>query len=472
MEGAPLAYGRTMTQPSTTLFLLGGGGDLSSRLLLPALGQLLTHQPDRRVHLVGVGVDELTDAAWREIVRASFATVDGAGPAVDALLGDTVFRRADVTDPSALEPLLAESEGNPVLYFALPPAVTVKACTALLEVRLPEGTLLALEKPFGTDRDSAAALNRLLARLVPEEQIHRVDHFLGRATVFNLLGLRFANRIFEPLWNAEHIERVDIVYDEQLGLEGRAGYYDKAGALIDMIQSHLLQVLAVFAMEPPASLDAADLRDAKGLVLRATRPWGDDPIGAGRRARYGAGTVGDRAYPAYAEEKGVDPDQETETLAEVTFHVATWRWAGVPFTLRSGKALGERRREIVVTFKPANQVPAGFRGSTEPTVLRLFLAPDEMSLSININGPDDPHELERMTFAADFGPGQLNAYGEVLEGILDDDPSLSVRGDTAEECWRIVEPVLAAWRSGDVPLEEYPAGSTGPDGWKPIGEAV
>lgn len=461
-----------MTPPTTTLFLLGGGGDLSSRLLLPALGQLLSNQPDRRVHLVGVGVDAMTDAAWRDIVSTSFATVDASGSAVDALVDDTVFRHADVTDAAALEGLLAEAAGTPALYFALPPAITVKACTALQAVDLPEGTVLALEKPFGTDADSAAALNRQLARLVPENQIHRVDHFLGRSTVFNLLGLRFANRIFEPLWSSEHIDRVDIVYDEQLGLENRAGYYDKAGALVDMIQSHLLQVLALFAMEAPSTLDAGDLRDAKGLVLRATRPWADDAASSSRRGRYTAGSVGDRTYPAYTDENGVDPSRDTETLAEVTVQVDTWRWAGVPFTLRSGKALGRRRREIVVRFKPANHVPFGFSGRTDPTVLRLFLAPDEMELSININGAGDPHELERMTFEAAFDPGQFGAYGEVLEGILDNDPALSVRGDTAEQSWRIVEPFLEAWRTGAVPLDGYPAGSSGPDGWDPIAVAL
>jgi glucose-6-phosphate 1-dehydrogenase len=461
-----------MTRPTTTLFLLGGGGDLSSRLLLPALGQLLTSQPDRSVHLVGVGVDELTDAAWRDIVTTSFTTVQASGNAVDALVRDTVFRRADVTDAAALATLLADADGTPALYFALPPAVTVRACTALEQVSLPEGTVLALEKPFGTDADSAAALNRQLARLVPENQIYRVDHFLGRSTVFNLLGLRFANRIFEPLWSSDHIERVDIVYDEQLGLEDRAGYYDKAGALVDMIQSHLLQVLALFAMEAPPTLDAVDLRDAKGLVLRATRPWGDDAASAGRRGRYIAGSVDGRDYPSYIDEQGVDPARNTETLGEVTVQVDTWRWSGVPFTLRSGKALGERRREIVVRFKPANHVPAGFSGRTDPTVLRLFLAPDEMSLSININGAGDPYELERTTFHTAFDPGQFGAYGEVLEGILDNDPSLSVRGDTAEQSWKIVEPFLAAWRSGVVPLDDYAAGSSGPDGWAPIGKAM
>ncbi|GGE85746.1 glucose-6-phosphate dehydrogenase [Mycetocola zhadangensis] len=458
-----------MNRTTTTLFLLGGGGDLSSRLLLPALGQLLTAQPDRQVRLIGVGVETMTDAAWRETVSSSFATVQASGSAVDALLGETVFRTADVTDPAALTELLSETGGTPAFYFALPPAVTMKACAALGQVDLPDATVLALEKPFGTDGNSAAALNSQLAKLVPENQIHRVDHFLGRSTVFNVLGLRFSNRIFEPLWNSEHIERVDIVYDEQLGLEGRAGYYDKAGALVDMIQSHLLQVMAIVAMEPPSTLDAADLRDGKGLVLRATRPWANDPSASSRRARYTAGAVDGRDYPAYVDEGGVDPARDTETLAEVTLEVDNWRWAGVPFTLRSGKALGERRREIIVTFKPAKWVPTGFSGGAHPTVLRLFLAPDQMSLSLNVNGPGDPHELDRVVFEAEFSPGQFNAYGEVLEGILDNDPSLSVRGDTAEQCWRIVEPVLAAWKSGAVPMNEYAAGSAGPASWDPIG---
>ena len=287
--------------------------------------------------------------------------------------------------------------------------------------------------------------------------------------MFNLLGLRFANRIFEPLWNNAHIARVDIVYDEQLGLEGRAGYYDKAGALVDMIQSHLLQVLAVVAMEPPSTLGAADLRDAKGIVLRATRIRGGSPKRASRRARYTEGVVDGHPLPAYVDEPGVVVSRATETLAEMTVDIDTWRWAGVPFTLRSGKALGQRRREITVTFKPASHLPVGLKGRDDPTVLRIFLAPDEMSLEINVNGSNDPHVLERALLDVTFGPGELLAYGEVLEGLLDGDPALSVRGDTAEECWRIVEPVLSAWRENAVPLDDYPAGTAGPADWAPLG---
>jgi glucose-6-phosphate 1-dehydrogenase len=238
---------------------------------------------------------------------------------------------------------------------------------------------------------------------------------------------------------------------------------------MDMIQSHLLQVLAVLAMEPPSTLGADDLRDAKELVLRATRVWDDDAVTASRRARYAAGEIDGKKLPAYTDEEGVDPSRETETLAEVTLQVDTWRWKGVPFTLRSGKALGSRRREMVITFAPARRIPKGLKGATEPAKLRLMFAPDSMSLELNINGTDDPDELERTALTADFGPGALLAYGEVLEGILDGDPTLSVRADTAVECWRIVEPVLKAWRENRVPLQEYPAGSEGPEDWPTLG---
>ncbi len=322
-----------------------------------------------------------------------------------------------------------------------------------------------LEKPFGVDTATAEALNEVLARLVPENQIHRIDHFLGKSTVLNLLGLRFTNRLFEPLWSADHIHTVDIVFDEPLSLEGRARYYDGAGALVDMIQSHLLQVLALIAMDPPASVHAADLRDRKADALRACRVWAGDPVAASRRARYTAGIVEGRELPAYADEPGVDPTRGTETLAEVTFAVDTWRWSGVPFRVRSGKALAGRRKEIVITFKDVPRLLPGLSGVTLPTRLRISMGPDHMALELNINGPDDPFVIDRVTLDADFNTGRLPAYGEVLAGVFSQDPTLSVRGDTAEECWRIVDPILQAWREGSVPLDEYPAGSDGPPGW-------
>jgi glucose-6-phosphate 1-dehydrogenase len=449
-----------------TLLVLGASGDLASRLLLPALGQLLTVESDRRVRLVGAGTESYDAAAWRGRLRDAFADSAAKGGAVDALLDSTGYVQADVTTDEGLRSVLAECEPPVAIYFALPPAIAVRACEALARIGVPPDTVLALEKPFGDSAESAHSLNELLLRIVSENRVHRVDHFLGRTSVLNLLGARFANRVLEPLWSSAHIARVDIVYDEQLGLEHRARYYDHAGALVDMIQSHLLQVLAFFAMEPPATTGEADIRDAKGLVLRATSLWGSDPVASSRRGRYTAGSVGARELPAYVDEDGVDPALDTETLAEVTLEVGTWRWAGVPFTLRSGKALGRRRREIMVTFRPAEKVPVGLEGDAPPDVLHVALAPECISLELNMNGPGDPDTLSREVMEADFDPGRLDAYGEVLRGVLDDDPYLSIRGDTAEQCWRILEPVQAAWRSGTVPLEDYPAGSVGPAEWR------
>jgi glucose-6-phosphate 1-dehydrogenase len=449
------------SQPPPRLFILGAGGDLTTRLLLPGLAGLLAHGGGAGLTLVGCGTDDWTDGQWREHVTAAFGGDDRAGQ----VAGASRYRKADVTDPADLTRLLSDCEGTPVLYFALPPAVTARACEALTGIDVPAGTRLVLEKPFGTDAASAERLNALLTRIVPERQIFRVDHFLGMSTVLNILGLRFANRIVEPLLSNAHVRQVEIVFDEDLGLEGRAGYYDRAGALVDMVQSHLLQVLALLAMEPPAALTAEDLRDQKALVLRATGVWQDDPVRFSRRAQYTAGTVGSRRLPAYRGEPGVPAGSSTETLAEVVFAVDTWRWAGVPFLLRSGKALGRPRKEVVVTFAPPPKVPSGFTGHDRPDRLRIGLHPDRLRLDLNLNGPGDPSSLDPVTLEAGFGAGDLLPYGEVLDGVLTGDPTLAVRGDTAVRCWQIVQPVLDAWRADRVPLHTYTAGGDGPDGW-------
>jgi len=447
----------------TTLLILGASGDLTSRLLLPALGQLLTRQPDRDVRLLGAGMDDWTDDHWRQVVRSSFDTADA--DAAYASVADTTYHRTDITNPEQLTALLAHAKGRVALYFAVPPAVAARSVEALSAVDLPDGIVLALEKPFGTSEASAHELNEKLRTLVPEKQIFRVDHFLGRSTLLNIMGVRFANRVFEPVWSAEHIESVVIRYDESLGLEGRAGYYDHNGALRDMIQSHLLQVLAIVAMTPPASLDEQDLRDATGAVLRATHVWGDDAVASSRRGRYTAGTIDGRDLPSYVNEAGVDPGRNTETLAEVTLEVRTARWSGVPFTLRSGKALTKRDAEIVMTFRPVRHLPAGFNGDAPGSVLRFTLGPDLMSLDINVNGGEDPFDLHRASMQADLGEGSLLAYSEVLSELLDGDASLAVRGDAAEDCWRILQPVLDAWAANRVPIDDYAAGSDGPASW-------
>jgi glucose-6-phosphate 1-dehydrogenase len=410
----------------------------------------------------------MTDAAWRKRVTASFKAGGVDPQSVKSVIDGSRYFDADATNADDLGRLFAACTGSPALYFALPPAVTERVCATLATMKLPSGIALALEKPFGTDLRSARALNRLLATFVSEKQVHRVDHFLGKSTVLNILGLRFANRLFEQSWNATNIERVEISYDEQLGLESRAGYYDNAGALIDMIQSHLLQVLAIVAMEPPSTVDAEDLRGAMAQALRATRVWEGKPLTSSRRARYTAGTIDGKKMLSYAKEEGVDPARKTETLAEIAFAVDNWRWAGVPFVLRSGKALEDNRKDIVITFKPVPHLPTGMTGTHFPAQLHISLDPHLMHLDLNISGEGDPFSIERVTLSATFAGSVLGAYGEVLEGILRGDPTLSVRGDVAEECWRIVTPVIAAWKKDSVPLDGYAAGSAGPKSWKPI----
>ena len=442
-----------------TLLVLGASGDLTARLLLPGVAGLLASGAGARLSLIGSGTDDWDDEHWRERVRTSFSAV-GQADAVQRVARETRYLKADVTRTQDLRRLLDACRGQVVIYFALPPAVTAKACQALADVGLPDGARLVLEKPFGTDAATAGRLNELVLRLVTEDRVHRVDHFLGKSTVLNILGLRYANRIFEPLLSSAHVESIDIVFDESLALEGRAGYYDRAGALVDMIQSHLLQVLGLLAMDAPPTLAARELRDRKAQVLRATRLWDDDVAACSRRARYTAGEVAGRSLPAYTAEAGVDPARKTETLAEVVLAVDTWRWAGVPFRLRSGKALAAARKEAVITFKKPHRIPEGLSGYRQPDRLRIGFGPDRLYLDVNINGPGDPMVIDPVTLETDFGPGQLPPYGEVLQAVLDGDPTLSVRGDTAEECWRIVEPVLAAWRNDEVPLLEYAAGST------------
>jgi glucose-6-phosphate 1-dehydrogenase len=410
----------------------------------------------------------MTPTEWKKRVTASFKA-GGADPAaVKSVIASSTYRVADATSAVDLGKIFTDATGVPALYFALPPAVTEKVVETLAKMKLPSGIILALEKPFGTDLRSAKALNRLLATFIPEHQIHRVDHFLGKSTVLNILGLRFANRLFEESWNASNIARVEISYDEQLGLEARAGYYDHAGALVDMIQSHLLQVLAVVAMEPPSTLDSDDLRGAMAQALRATRVWKDDVKTSTRRGRYTAGTVGGEKLGSYVTQPGVDRTRNTETLAEIAFAVDNWRWAGVPFILRSGKALQDDRKDIVITFRDVPHLPTGMTGHGQPSQLRILLDPHHMELDLNINGEGDPFTLDPVTLTATFADSDLPAYGEVLEGILSGDATLSVRGDAAEECWRIVTPVITAWHKDTVPIENYAAGSAGPKSWKPL----
>lgn len=453
--------------PRQTLLILGASGDLTARLLLPGLGALLSAGGPEGLQLIGSGLDDWDDDRWRAQIAESFATESAGGPHAEAVVSTARYRRSDVTDADDLRELLASCRGQIIVYCALPPAITEKVCQVLARIGVPEGTQLAIEKPFGSDAAGATALNNLLTDLVPEDHVHRIDHFVAMATVLNIIGVRFANRMIEPLLNSEHVSSVDVVYDESLALEGRADFYDATGAMVDMIQSHLLEVMSLFAMEPPATLQADDVRTGKAQVLRATRIWNDDPVAFSRRARYTAGEVGGRRVPSYVDEEGVDGSRGTETFAELVLAVDTWRWAGVPFRVRSGKALGSPRTEVTVTFKAPPLVPAGMGGWVQPNRLHLgiSLTRNVVGVDLNINGSGDPFSIDPVSLAADFPPGALPAYGQVLKGVLEGSPPLSVRGDMAVQCWRIIDPVRKAWFENRVPLQEYRAGGTGPAGW-------
>lgn len=455
-----------MTDAPTTLIILGASGDLTRRLLLPGLGTLLLADPERRVHLLGVARGAWDPHDWAGLVERSLLG-GGASPDVAERLGrESRAVKLDATNPDDLRTLLDQipDKDHAVLYFAVPPAVTASVCKLLTHEDIG-GLRLALEKPFGADLNGAIALNALLRSIVDEDQIFRVDHFLGQSQVLNLLGLRFANRLFEPLWDDRHVESVEIIADETIALEDRAAYYDHAGALIDMHQSHLLLMLAIITMEEPSRVDARELRDTMALALRATRIRGDDPASASRRARYTAGIAAGQQIPSYVDEDGVDPSRGTETLAELDLEVANRRWSDTRFRLRSGKALGAHVTQIVIRFRPLRFLPPGLSGAPCNS-LTIDLNCDRLTLRIATLGTQEHLVLVPADMTASLGPSALLPYGEVLAGILDGDPLLSVRGDVAEECWRICTPVLEAWRAGQVPLEEYPAGSSGPPSWQ------
>lgn len=442
----------------TTLVIVGASGDLTERLLLPGLGQVLTLEPDREVLVVGTARREHPN--WAETVREAFESVEAHGPAVERTLAKTRYVQGDTTDLSDLRDLLAVVEGRVVLYYALPPAVTEKALGTLAEIEGLDDLWIALEKPIGTDQESAAALNKAAARIVPEDRILRVDHFLGMPAVLDMVGLRLANRILEPVLNREHVESIQITFDETLGLEGRAEFYDSTGAIRDMLQSHLLQVMGVLMMSPPAALDDDEIPALVSHVLRHTHLAGavEDSVVAGR---YTAGSVGGRDLPDYVAEEGVDPSRRTETFGQITVEVDTWRWNGVPVTLRSGKAIGSPKQEIVVRFRPAPQIIDGVSEGA-PNVLRLGFQDGEITMEVNAGGPFDLRGLTRLSLSSSTGTQTLGAYGNVVRWLLDGNPAFSVHGDAAEQGWRIVEPAITGITNGAVPVQDYPAGSAGP----------
>ncbi|HEY7679515.1 MAG TPA: glucose-6-phosphate dehydrogenase [Terriglobia bacterium] len=449
-----------------TLVIFGASGDLTARFLLPAVVRLHeAGQLPEKFRIIGLARDAWDSTAFREHMEAKLGEFTPASDRAsrEAIVESLEYRRVDVSDGRQVAEAVGHLHDPLLAYLALPPALFRSAVTSLAGLGLPKGSKLVIEKPFATGLQSAQELNALLHDSFAEGDVFRLDHFLGKQTVQNILGFRFTNRIFEPLWNAQHIERVEIIWDETLTAAGRASFYDGTGALRDMIQNHLLQLLALIGMEPLHALDERTLRDRKVDVLRAVRRVTPEAVAAQTvRARYGRGAIGGRDVLPYTKEAGVAPERHVETYARVVLWIDNWRWAGVPFLLQTGKALGRDRREIAIHFKSVPHLAFGQRSQPEPNLLKFELGPDRITLAVNVNATGELCEFDRVELDSPCASGGLPPYARLLLDVLNGDLTLSIRDDEAEESWRIVEPILEHWNAGHVPLLEYPAGSDGP----------
>jgi glucose-6-phosphate 1-dehydrogenase len=379
--------------------------------------------------------------------------------------------------------------GNHLFYLSTPPPVFPEIVKHLKNAKLDPSsndkgyTRIIVEKPFGTDLDSARSLQKVIEHAFPEKSIYRIDHYLGKEPVQDIMALRFANTIFEPIWNRNYIQSVQITSAETLGVEERGGYYDHAGALRDMIQNHVINLLALVAMEPPVSADADAIRNEKFKVLSGIAvPTHQEVAAMSVRGQYGAGTVGGQTVRAYRDEDDVARDSNTETFAAVRFYIDNWRWAGVPFCLRSGKRLARKVSEIAVTFNP---IPHRFYGEStdtiEPNVLVLKIQPDEgiaMRFEAKVPGAKDHVRSVFMDFnyGTGFGVESPPAYERLIGDAMRGDQTLFTRWDAVERAWELVMPILDVWRnSKDFDFPNYAAGSQGPEavnklfaGWRTL----
>jgi glucose-6-phosphate 1-dehydrogenase len=445
------------------MVILGASGDLTSRLLMPALAQLAEADllPSGFTIVGSANTAWSTDDFRQHIAAALKKHSPVAAATRDAVVRMLGFQASDVTRPEELSALIGEDRPNTLVYLALPPVLFEPVLRTLAAARLQASDAVAIEKPFGTDLASAQQLNELIRIQLPEPTIFRIDHFLSDDLVRRVVTLRFLNRVFEPVWNSVHVERVDVSWLESLTLEGRAGYYDTAGAMKDMLQNHLMEAMALVLMEQPARLDANSFRDVRVEALRAVAtPPAERMRTDSVRARYTAGVIGSRQVPSYVDEPGVDPRRGTETYASLTLEVDNPRWAGVSFTLRSGKALAADSAEISIHFRPLPSYLLDKWPGVEPNVLRLGLTEPYVSLATTLNGPDRTAESRELE--ARSSEPRFTAYANLILEMLKSDPRLFIRGDEAEESWRIIDPVMTAWAAGDVPMQEYAAGGTPP----------
>ncbi|MFZ3083509.1 glucose-6-phosphate dehydrogenase [Rhodoferax ferrireducens] len=465
---------------SFDLVLFGGTGDLAWRKLMPALFQAFRHGTlPRDGRIIGVGRDDLSNAQYQAQICARFDQVELAKrPSEEefcrfaALLEFVQMDLSHPDDYARLVAKLAERQADVVvMYVATAPSLFTTVCQQLAIAGLnTRQTRVVLEKPLGHDLASNRAINRTVSEVFGEKHIFRIDHYLGKPSVQNLFALRFGNALFEPLWRREHIANIQITIAEELGVEQRGAFYETTGALRDMVQNHALQLLCAIGMEPPINSHADAIRDEKLKVLRSLKPWTAESLTQDViRGQYAAGSIGGAPVAAYREETGVDPHSHTETFVALRTEISNWRWAGVPFYIRTGKRLASRDARIVVNFQPTPHAIFNSQiGDANRLVINLQ-PKDGLELHLLAQGQSNRRNSQTLSpvqldldFDKRFGSERVGAYERLLLEVIDGRLNLFVRSDEQEEAWRWVEPILEHWKNDTLGPRLYAAGTWGP----------
>jgi glucose-6-phosphate 1-dehydrogenase len=490
----PLRHGRRMSRAPEpcVMVIFGGSGDLTRRKLIPALYNLSRQRlVPGGFAVIGLARSPLSDDEYRKRLREWADKSPEQSPSDDetwnAFAQGVSYLSADLRDPvsyvrlkEALDQLDRQrgTGGNRIFYLSTSPTDYVDVIRHLGASGLagpnghgPGWVRTIIEKPYGRDLESARELSREVNAVFHEDQVYRIDHYLGKETVQNLLVFRFANGIFEPLWNRQYVDHVQLTAAENIGVGTRGGYYEQAGALRDMIQNHILQLLTLMAMEPPADFAPNSVRDEKTKVLRSIRPIEPETAASVTvRAQYGPGILAGRRAPGYWEEPGVAPDSRTETFAAVRFTIENWRWAGVPFFVRTGKNMAKHGTEIAISFKrtPHLIFSAPTPQHVESNVLVLRIQPDEgIALKFVAKLPGQSMSIRPVNmdfrYGSTFGPRMASAYERLLLDCMLGDQTLFDRADSVETAWSLVQPIIDCWREDrSEPIPQYPSGSWGP----------